>query len=85
MNSCSASGCRLLGREREVETIRQAMSPDYDRGTWRPSPNFDTRSGGTPFFVIIHTCEGAYSGCWSWLTNSASAGQRALRGEQRRK
>ena len=22
--------------------------------------------------VIIHTCEGAYSGCWGWLANSAS-------------
>jgi hypothetical protein len=23
-------------------------------------------------FVVIHTCEGSYSGCWGWLTNSAS-------------
>jgi hypothetical protein len=22
--------------------------------------------------VIIHTCEGSYSGCWSWLANSSS-------------
>jgi hypothetical protein len=22
--------------------------------------------------IVIHTCEGGYSGCWSWLTNSAA-------------
>jgi hypothetical protein len=22
--------------------------------------------------IVIHTCEGNYSGCWSWLTNSAA-------------
>lgn len=39
---------------------------------WTPSPNYNSRSGRSPEFVIIHTCEGAYSGCWSWLKNSAS-------------
>lgn len=42
---------------------------------WRASPNHSARPGGTaggPAMVIIHTCEGAYSGCWSWLTNSSS-------------
>lgn len=39
---------------------------------WRPSPNYSSRSGYTPQMVVIHACEGAYSGCWSWLTNSAS-------------
>ncbi|MFT3706692.1 MAG: peptidoglycan recognition family protein [Archangium sp.] len=51
---------------------RQALSPDYDLGIWRPSPNFNSRNGRTPQFVIIHTCEGAYSGCWGWQTNPAS-------------
>jgi hypothetical protein len=22
--------------------------------------------------IIVHTCEGAYTGCWSWLTNAVS-------------
>jgi hypothetical protein len=39
---------------------------------WSPSPNYNSRSGTTPKYVIIHTCEGSYSSCWSWLTNSSS-------------
>lgn len=42
---------------------------------WRSSPNSSARpsgSAGTPSMIIIHTCEGSYSGCWSWLSNSAS-------------
>lgn len=38
---------------------------------WRPSPNHSARAT-RPELVIIHTCEGAYSGCVSWLRNSAS-------------
>jgi N-acetyl-anhydromuramyl-L-alanine amidase AmpD len=53
--------------------IRLALAPDYAvTGTiWRPSPNYSTRSTGI-HYVIIHTCESGYSGCWSWLTNSSS-------------
>ncbi|MCX4244986.1 N-acetylmuramoyl-L-alanine amidase [Paraliomyxa miuraensis] len=49
--------------------------PDYAGSLWRPSPNYSSRPGGTsgkPTMVIIHTCEGSYNGCWSWLKNSAS-------------
>ena len=54
-----------------------AVAPDYPvSGTvWRPSPNYNARptgSTGGVQMVIIHTCEGNYSGCWSWLTNSAA-------------
>ncbi len=54
-----------------------AVAPDYPvSGTiWRPSPNYNARptgSTGGVQMVIIHTCEGSYSSCWSWLTNSAS-------------
>ncbi|MEQ1570410.1 MAG: N-acetylmuramoyl-L-alanine amidase, partial [Myxococcota bacterium] len=50
---------------------------DLDRATesgtiWTPSPNYNSRSGASVDFVIIHTCEGSYSSCWSWLSNSAS-------------
>ncbi len=38
---------------------------------WRPSPNTSARTVD-PSMVIVHTCEGSYSGCWSWLTNSRS-------------
>ncbi len=62
----------LLGVRGAVGVLRQALSPDYDLGTWRPSPNFNSRGGRTPLFVVIHTCEGGYSGCWSWQTNPAA-------------
>jgi hypothetical protein len=28
--------------------------------------------GGQISMIIVHTCEGAYTGCWSWLSNSVS-------------
>ena len=56
----------------DVAIKRQALSPDYDLGIWRPSPHFNSRGGRTPQFVIIHTCEGGYSGCWGWQTNPSS-------------
>jgi N-acetyl-anhydromuramyl-L-alanine amidase AmpD len=49
-----------------------AAGPDYDKSVWRPSPNNSARPGGSvgdPSMVIIHTCEGSYAGCWSWLKN----------------
>jgi N-acetyl-anhydromuramyl-L-alanine amidase AmpD len=42
---------------------------------WRPSPNYGDRPAGavgTPHMIVVHTCESGYSGCWSWLTNSAA-------------
>lgn len=48
---------------------------DYDGAIWQPSPNFNQRmsgTGGEVHMVIIHSCEGAYTGCWSWLANPAS-------------
>jgi len=52
-----------------------AMSagPDYAASIWRPSPNYNARPS-TPGIkmIVIHTCEGSYSSCWSWLTNTAS-------------
>jgi len=49
-----------------------AAGLDYAPAQWRPSPNFSSRGGATISHVVIHTCEGAYSGCWGWLKNSAS-------------
>jgi hypothetical protein len=39
---------------------------------WTPSPNYNSRGGASVEFLIIHTCEGSYSGCWSWLTNPSA-------------
>jgi N-acetyl-anhydromuramyl-L-alanine amidase AmpD len=50
-----------------------ASGPDYAASIWRPSPNYNSRPTGVGVdMIIIHTCEGSYSSCWSWLTNSAS-------------
>ncbi|HYH94657.1 N-acetylmuramoyl-L-alanine amidase [Hyalangium sp.] len=50
-----------------------AAGPDYAASVWRPSPNYGARPAGTVLkMIIIHTCEGSYSSCWSWLVNTAS-------------
>jgi N-acetyl-anhydromuramyl-L-alanine amidase AmpD len=52
-----------------------SRAPDYASAVWRPSPNFNTRPAGSTgkvHVVVIHTCEGSYAGCWSWLANTAS-------------
>lgn len=51
--------------------------PVTDQGgaMWRASPNYNTRmsgEGGQVHMVIIHSCEGSYAGCWSWLAQEAS-------------
>jgi hypothetical protein len=46
-------------------------SVDFAGSIWRPSPNYNTRTTGISM-IIIHTCEGGYTGCWSWLVNPAS-------------
>lgn len=64
---------------KEINTItappQNAAGPNYANSIWRPSPNYNSRpsgSAGVPQMIIIHSCEGAYSGCWGWLVNSAS-------------
>lgn len=49
--------------------------PDYSGSVWRPSGNYSSRPGGAsgdPSMVIVHSCEGSYAGCWSWLRNGGS-------------
>ncbi|AKI99524.1 transglycosylase-like protein with SLT domain [Archangium gephyra] len=53
--------------------VVRSMSADYTPAIWRPSPNYNSRPAGTDVsMIVIHTCEGSYSSCWSWLTNTAS-------------
>ncbi len=52
-----------------------APGPDYAGSIWRPSPNYSARPAGATGvvkMVIIHSCEGAYSGCWGWLVNKSA-------------
>ena len=56
-------------------SIITTASIDFASAVWRASPNFDDRASGDagrPHMIIIHTCEGNYAGCWSWLVNPAS-------------
>ena len=62
---------------RDVAAEWPLPSSDLDRGidggaVWSPSPNYNSRGGQPVDFVVIHTCEGSYSGCWGWLTNPAA-------------
>ncbi len=45
---------------------------DRSYAVWRPSPNSSSRGSYGSELVIIHTCEGSYTGCWSWLSKSGS-------------
>jgi N-acetyl-anhydromuramyl-L-alanine amidase AmpD len=53
-----------------------ATNPDQPGAVWRGSPNFSARpasESGKVKMVIVHSCEGAYAGCWGWLVNKQSA------------
>ncbi|MFE8600597.1 golvesin C-terminal-like domain-containing protein [Archangium violaceum] len=53
--------------------VVRSMSADYGPAIFRSSPNYNARPSGTDIsMVVIHTCEGGYSGCWSWLTNPSA-------------
>jgi N-acetyl-anhydromuramyl-L-alanine amidase AmpD len=57
----------------DMPSVRaMAAGPDYASSIWRASPNYNSRAGYSPQMIVIHTCEGAYSGCWSWLANSSA-------------
>ena len=40
---------------------------------WRPSPNFSHRSGARVDLLVLHDCEGGYSGSIEWFANRGSA------------
>ncbi|WP_375755190.1 N-acetylmuramoyl-L-alanine amidase [Corallococcus exercitus] len=73
--AASLEPVRVEAKFARPQVRAMAAGPDYGAAVWRPSPNYNARptgSTGDPSMIIIHTCEGSYSSCWSWLTNSAS-------------
>lgn len=47
----------------------------YAGAVQRPSPNYNDRPSGETGrvqMVVVHSCEGAYAGCWSWLASPQS-------------
>jgi N-acetyl-anhydromuramyl-L-alanine amidase AmpD len=68
------SSAALLATDDDCDAT-QPPAPPAITAIWRGSPNFNARPGGTAgqiAMIIVHTCEGSYVGCWSWLTNAAS-------------
>ena len=72
---------RVLVELEAVEVIADYDLPDqfavgggdYAEANYRQSASYNSRpsgANGTVGIVVIHTCEGAYSGCWSWLAGS---------------
>ena len=62
-----------LGSWGDLRRWEGAARPDYARAIWRPSPNYSSRSGRAITHVVIHTCQGGYAGCVSWLRNPAAS------------
>lgn len=70
-----ADGTNLVVRRHgDAEVVGEFDSTASGLGAsgvlWRPSPNHSSRNGSRVEMVIIHTCEGSYSGCVSWLRQS---------------
>ncbi|HUS32150.1 MAG TPA: N-acetylmuramoyl-L-alanine amidase [Kofleriaceae bacterium] len=55
----------------QVTTIA-GSSVDFGSAISRPSPNFNSRNGSAVSLVVIHDCEGSYSGCWGYLRTTAA-------------
>lgn len=55
----------------ETTTIA-ATNSDYANAIFRASPNYNSRNGSAVSLVVIHSCEGGYSGCWGYLRTSAA-------------
>ncbi len=74
----AAARATLLPRDVQPAFSRSepaGAAPDYEPALWRPSPNINARPAGAEgreAMIIIHTCEGSYAGCWSWLANPVS-------------
>lgn len=53
-------------------TVIAATNTDYANAIFRSSPNYNSRNGSAVTLVVIHSCEGGYSGCWGYLRTSAA-------------
>jgi N-acetyl-anhydromuramyl-L-alanine amidase AmpD len=56
----------------EPPTVIAATNTDYANAIFRSSPNYNSRNGSAVTLVVIHSCEGGYSGCWGYLRTSAA-------------
>ena len=62
-------------RTETSNSVADVQSTDYPPALWNQAStsNFDVGRGGyTPTNVVIHTCEGSYSGTISWFQNPSA-------------
>ncbi|MBI4820344.1 MAG: N-acetylmuramoyl-L-alanine amidase [Deltaproteobacteria bacterium] len=69
-----SDGSNLVIRRRAdlSEVGHEATGLGAEGAVFRASPNHSGRSTGQVKLVVIHSCEGAYSGCASWLRSRES-------------
>ncbi|GAB5549369.1 MAG: hypothetical protein SangKO_091290 [Sandaracinaceae bacterium] len=63
--------------DEELGAVRASLRPDYAGARWVGPAcrgNYTNASRGPSQIrdIVIHTCQGAFSGCWGWLRNCAS-------------
>ncbi len=63
----------VIGRFDPKGAFASDISSISAAGTvWRPSPNHSSRAGNSIVMVVIHSCEGSYAGCVSYLRQSVA-------------
>jgi N-acetyl-anhydromuramyl-L-alanine amidase AmpD len=62
-----------LSEPRYPRPSRTRQRTGDSSAVWTASPNYSSRSGYDVEYIVIHSCEGSYSGCWSWLSDSRAA------------
>lgn len=54
----------------ELGTLEQALKPDYPDAIWiGDNCNSSSRNGTAIDLVIVHTCQGGFTGCVNWSCN----------------
>ena len=71
----TATNTGANARTETSNSVADVQSTDYPPALWNQAStsNFDVGRGGyTPTNVVIHTCEGSYSGTISWFQNPSA-------------
>lgn len=63
----------IAGMEEPLEVAESGAGLGAAGVIWRPSPNYNSRPSSRVYMVVIHSCEGGYAGCTSWLRNRAAS------------
>jgi MYXO-CTERM domain-containing protein len=47
--------------------LTSALTPDYSGASWKGPACCSSSRTTAVSYVVIHTCQGGFAGCWSWL------------------